>query len=118
MNSLLPDAESWIKVAGAAVAVLMAVLVPLRSWIVEDRRYRAQTLEALTGASRTVVSGLSAPSSMLADTLTVAALAEAVNRVAAAMETLVETEQDRDKDRLTRALERFLLHHGQGPPAP
>lgn len=114
MNGWLPEAEGWIKVAGAAVAVLMAVLVPLRSWIVEDRRYRAQTLEALAGASRSIVSGLSAPSTMLADTLALGALAEAVNRVAAALETLVETEQDRDKDRLTRALERFLGQHGQG----
>lgn len=113
MNSLLPEAEGWIKVAGAAVAVLMAVLVPLRSWIVEDRRYRAQTLEALAGASRSIVSGLSAPSTMLADTLALGALAEAVNRLAAALEAVVETEQGRDKDRLTRALERFLRRHEQ-----
>jgi hypothetical protein len=111
VTSHLPEAEAWIKLGGAAVAVLMAVLVPLRSWIVEDRRYRAQTLEALAGASRSVLSGISGQSAMLADTLALAGLAEAVNRAAAAIEALIAADQDRDKDRLTRALERFLDQH-------
>jgi len=112
LSSLLPEVEGWIKVTGALVAVLMALLVPIRSWITEDRRYRAQTLEAISAASRHAVSGVTTTAStMLADALTLAALADALNRVAAAIERLVEAEEDRDKDRLTRALDRFLDLH-------
>ena len=68
----------------------MALLVPLRSWIVEDRRYRAQTLEAVAAASRNAVSGVTGPSTMLADTLALSALAGSLDRVAAAVERLVE----------------------------
>lgn len=117
MSSLLPEVEGWIKVAGALVAVLMALLVPVRSWIMEDRRYRAQTLEAIASASRHAVSGMSGPSTMLADTLAMAALADALNRVAASIDRLVEAGEDRDKDRLGRALDRFLeLDRGRSGP--
>ncbi len=108
MTSLLPDLEGWIKAAGAVVAVLMAILVPIRSWIVEDRRYRAQTLDALAAASRNTVAGLAMPTSALADTLALSRLAESLDRVAGALERLLASEDERDRDRLTRALERFL----------
>lgn len=114
MTSALPELEGWIKVAGAAVAVLMAVLVPVRSWIVEDRRFRARTLEAIAAVSRSTLSGVSAmPSSLLADTLALSALAEALNRVAAALERVIEAEGDQDRDRLARALERLARSDGR-----
>lgn len=46
MSAWLPEVEGWVKALGALVAVVMAVLVPVRSWIVEDRRYRERMLEA------------------------------------------------------------------------
>ena len=108
MPSLLPEVEGWIKAAGALVAVMMALLVPVRSWIVEDRRYRAQTLQALASASRNAVAGITAPSSALADSLALSAVADGLDRVAAALERLLAVGEDRDRSRLTRALERFL----------
>lgn len=113
MTGLLPELEIWIKVAGAAVAVLMAVLVPVRSWIIEDRRYRARTLEALSASSRTMIGGLGVTSAALADTLALSRLADGLDRVAGALERLISAEADRDKDRLTRSLERFLRRHGE-----
>lgn len=112
MTSSLPELEGWIKACGAIVAVLMAVLVPVRSWIVEDRRFRAQTLEAIAAASRNTVAGISAPTTILADRMALADLGAALNRVAAVLEGLLEADQDHERDRLTRALERFLAQHG------
>ena len=114
MTSLLPELEGWIKATGAMVAVLMAVLVPVRSWIVEDKRLRAQTLEAIAAASRNTVTGISAPTTVLADRIGLTDLGSALNRVAAVLERLLEADQDHERDRLTRALERFLAQHG-GP---
>lgn len=108
----LNDIEGWVKLAGAAVAVLMAILVPVRSWIVEDRRYRAQTLDALAAASRNAAAGVAGGSHALADSLALATLADALREVASAVRGLTESGEDRDRDRLTRALERFL--EGQG----
>lgn len=113
MTGLIPEMEGWIKLAGAFVAILMAVMVPVRSWIVEDRRYRAQTLEALSASARTTLAGVGSSSTTLADTLAIARLAESLNRVAGAVERVLDQESDRDKDRLTRALERFLAQHGE-----
>jgi hypothetical protein len=113
VSSLLPEVEGWIKALGAVVALLMAVAVPVRSWLVEDRRFRAQALEAAASASRTTLAGVSGASAVLADGLALAALTEAANRVAAALETLVETGEARERDRLTVALERFLARHAE-----
>lgn len=113
MNSLL-EIESLIKIAGAVVAVLMAVLVPVRSWIVEDRRYRAQTLEAITAASRGAIAGVTATSHVLADSLALGSLAEALRDVATAVRSLTQAGEARDKDRLTRALESFLERQDGG----
>lgn len=116
MSSLLPEVELWVKVAGASVAVLMAVLVPIRSWIVEDRRYRAQTLEALSAAvSRGTVGGLSGQSQVLADSLAMGALAEALRDLTAALRDLAETGEHREKDRLARALESLIERDRAGP---
>lgn len=114
MPTTLPEFEGWIKAAGALVAVLMAVLVPIRSWLVEDRRFRAQTLEAIASASRHAVAGVSASPTMLADTLALSALAESLNRLAAAIERLLDREVGQDRDRLTRAVERFTERFGTG----
>ena len=115
MTGLLPDVEGWIQVAGAAVAVLMAILVPVRSWIVEDRRYRAQTLDAIAAASRHAAAGVAGASHALADSLALAGLAEALREVASAVRALTDAGEDRDKDRLTRALEAFLdVQRGPG----
>jgi hypothetical protein len=109
VTSLLPEVESWIKVAGAAVAVAMAALVPIRSWIVEDRRYRAQSLQALSAAaSRGTVEGLSGTSHMLADSLAIGALADALRDLTAALRDLAACEEGRQKDRLAQALEALL----------
>lgn len=108
MASLLPEIEGWIKAAGALVAVLMALLVPVRSWMVEDRHYRAQTLQALASAPRDTLTGLSMPSAALADSLALSAVAEGLDRVGRALERLLDAEADRDRSRLTRALELFL----------
>lgn len=112
MTSLLPELEGWIKASGALVAVLMAVLVPVRSWIVEDRRFRAQTLEALAAASRNTVAGISASSTILADRIALTDLGASLNRIAAVLEKILEVGQDHERDRLTHALERFLDQHG------
>ena len=61
MSGWLPEIEGWVKIAGVLVGVVMAVLVPVRSWIVEDRRYRAQMLEATASAGRTVAAAVQAP---------------------------------------------------------
>lgn len=109
MSSWLPEVESWVKVAGATVAVLMAVLVPIRSWIVEDRRIRAQTLEALSSAaSRGTVGGLSGTSQVLADSLAMGALAEAVRGLTEALRDISEPGHGRGEDRLARALAALL----------
>lgn len=50
MNAWLPEAEGWVKLLGAFVAVLMAILVPVRSWIVEDRRDRDRMRAAARNA--------------------------------------------------------------------
>ena len=36
MSSWLPEVEGWVKVAGILVGVVMAILVPVRSGVVED----------------------------------------------------------------------------------
>lgn len=108
MTAALPDLEAWIKAGSALVAVLMAILVPVRSWIVEDRRYRAQTMEALASVSRATVAGVITSPTMLADALAISALAEALSRVAAALEGLLEQDERRGRDRLKEALERLL----------
>lgn len=113
MTSMLPEVEGWIKAAGAMVAVVMALLVPIRSWIVEDRRYRAQTLQALASASRSAVAGVTAPSSALGDSLALSAVGDGLDRVASVLERLLAAGEDRDRSRLTRALERFLERHGE-----
>ena len=76
VSSMPPDVEDWIKAAGALVAVLMALLVPIRSWIVEDRRYRDQAKEAQAASARTAVGAVTSSSTMLADTLAISSLAE------------------------------------------
>ncbi|TDR88969.1 hypothetical protein [Enterovirga rhinocerotis] len=57
MTAWLPEVEGWVKVAGAFVAVVMAILVPVRSWIVEDRRYRDQMLAAASARRDPTIGG-------------------------------------------------------------
>lgn len=114
MADLLPEVEGWVKVLGAAVAVLMALLVPIRSWIVEDRRYRAQTLEAMAAASRAAGAGATGAATALADTLALSPVAEGLNRVAFALERL--RDGSAEEDRLGRALNRYLARHGAPEP--
>ena len=116
MNSLLPDLEGWIKVAGAAVAVLMALAVPVRSWIVEDRRYRAQTLEAIASASRNVAGGIAGGSHVLADSLALHALAEALRELTLVLRSTLGGGDERHADRLARAVRMLLERDGTAPP--
>lgn len=112
MAIVLPEIEGWVKVLGAAVAILMAVLVPLRSWIVEDRRYRAQALEALSGASRAAVAGASTRSptgTLLGDAVALEGLIAAVRDVAAAIRDAAAAEEAGKRDRLAAAVEALLL---------
>ena len=90
---------------------MMALLVPVRSWMVEDRRYRAQTLQAIAAASRNTVTGVAGSSMALTDSLALSSVAEALDRVAQALERLLDQGEDRDRTRLTRALEAFLARH-------
>lgn len=104
MSSWLPEIEGWVKVAGAAVAVVMAALVPIRSWIAEDRRHRAQTLEALTAATRSSgASTFSGTSHVLADSLALGAVADGLREVARSLRRLAE-EEERSERRLARAV--------------
>lgn len=112
MTGWLPEVEGWVKVVGAAVAVLMALLVPIRSWISEDRRYKAQTAEAAASAAKSVIAGVSAPSpgggSMLGDVLASSALTDAVRDVAKAIREGTAAEREATESRLAKAIEGLL----------
>lgn len=112
MSSLLPEVEGWVKIAGAAVAVLMALLVPVRSWIVEDRRYRAEARDVAATAASAATAGITTGAHVLADSLALGAIAEGLREVAAAIRFQAESERFRDRDRLTRVLDRLLEQAG------
>ncbi|MGA0599023.1 hypothetical protein [Enterovirga sp. CN4-39] len=111
MSGWLPEVEGWVKVAGAAVAVIMAILVPVRSWMAEDRRYKAQTLEAVAAASKVVTASVTAQTptgNLLGDALAAGALTEAVRDIAKAIREGTAAEEAREEDRLAKAVEALI----------
>lgn len=101
MSNWLPEVEGWVKVAGILVGVVMAILVPVRSWVVEDRRYRAQMLAATAGRPG---GGASCGPDGTED------LAAALRDCAAAIREAIRAEEARSHERLARAIDRFVDH--------
>lgn len=118
MSGWLPEIEGWVKVAGVLVGVVMAVLVPIRSWIVEDRRYRAQMLEATASASRTVSAAVqgapvaSAGGGGLCGVVEMEGLIAALHDCAAALRESTRIERALGQERLMRAIDRIADRKG------
>ena len=102
---LLPELEGWLKLAGAGVAVMTAILVPVRSWIIEERRFRSEVAGA---AERRRMEAARARRAERPDGLPQCRLSEAVNRLGFVLERLVEQggRHDRSVCRLGRILKR------------
>lgn len=109
MSNWLPEVEGWVKVAGILVGVVMAVLVPVRSWVVEDRRYRAQMLEAAAAAGRAGPPACPGGGASCGPT-GAEGLAAALRDCAAAIREASRAEEARGHERLARALDRFVDH--------
>lgn len=105
MTGWLPEIEGWLKAAAILVGVVMAVLVPVRSWIVEDRRYRAQTSAEPAAPSPTISPGIHR--SDAGDPPDMDRLISAIRECADAIRGLTRLEQRRGDDRLADALNRL-----------
>lgn len=112
MSAWLPEVEGWVKVLAAAVAAFAAAAVPVRSWINEERKYRAQTLEAMADAAKAAVAGASAPApaggSMLGDVVASEGLIHAVRDVAKAIREGTQAEKAKEADRIAKAIEELV----------
>lgn len=111
MSGWLPEIEGWVKLAGVLVGLVMAILVPVRSWIVEDRRYRAQMMDAAASAGRTVSAAVASgpvEAGALCHRLEMEALIAALRDCASAIRDTTRQERARRQDRLAEALDRLM----------
>lgn len=96
--------EPWLTLGGIA-AVLTAILVPLQGMMKEWLAYKGQRRD---GATLTAEAAKAIPPAKLQDTIAMEGLIAAVYDCAKAIREGTAAESEREKDRLTIALERIL----------